>query len=455
MNWFVLFFYFSLSVSLLHPIRQPDDLDHAVIEGMVIDANKNPIEGVSLTARHLITGSERSGTSGEDGHYRLSMLTPGRYHLRVEARGFQTLQYEGIDALAGATVRRNIQLSPAMLEEQITIDASNDTPFVDTSRTAVGGSLTRRQIDHLPIESRDSHDLIYTLAGSAPPPLSERELAEGDQKDGFRRTPEDAGLFSLNGGTPFSNNLTIEGLDNNDDRAARERVSPAIHTIEEVQVITNQFSAEYGRASGGRVNLRLRSGAERYHGLAFYNFRDESLNSNSFYRNADPARGRRLPFQNHNPGASFGGPIRRDRLFFFSAYEHDYIYDRTEIEALLPIAINPAFPLPEPNGVNLGNSSIDRTGKTVILNGGAEVGLHDEVVTTPRVAHILQSRIDLRLSEQNELFAFSTLARNRDERGFPGGRRTLDTLRQSGRDSQSIALSDNAVISPHAANSAR
>ncbi|MCI0660228.1 MAG: carboxypeptidase regulatory-like domain-containing protein, partial [Acidobacteria bacterium] len=396
MKWSVLFVYFTLSISLFHPIiRLPDDLDHAAFEGIVIDVYKNPIEGVSLTARHAITGAERSGISGEDGHYRLSMLTPGVYHLRVEARGFQTLRYEGIDAPAGTTVRRNIQLTPAVLEEQITIDASTDAPFVDTLRTALGGTLTRRQIDKLPVETRDPHDLIYTLTGSATPALSERELAEGDRENGFRRTPEEAGIFSLNGGTPFSNNLTIEALDNNDDRAARERISPAIHTVEEVQVITNQFSAEYGRASGGRVNLRLRSGTDRYRGMAFYNFRDESLNSNSFFRNADSARNRRLPFQNHNFGASVGGPIRRDRLFFFGAYEHDYIYDRTEIAALVPIATNPAFPLPAPNGANLGNSSLDRTGKTVLVNGGAEVGLYDQEVTTPRVAHILHSRIDL------------------------------------------------------------
>src|SRR5262245_32882663 len=108
MKWSVLFVYFTLS--LFNPISQFDDLDHATLEGIVIDANKYPIEGVSLTARHAITGAERSVITGEDGHYSFSMLTPGLYHLRVEARGFQSLRYEGIDAAAGTIVRRNIQL---------------------------------------------------------------------------------------------------------------------------------------------------------------------------------------------------------------------------------------------------------------------------------------------------------------------------------------------------------
>lgn len=166
----------------------------------------------------------------------------------------------------------------------------------------------------MPTESRNPLDLIYTLPGTAPPALSDKDLAEGDRASSYRRTPEEAGIFSLTGGTPFSNNLTIEGLDNNDDRAARERFLPSTHAVEEVQVITNQFSAEYGRASGGRVNLRLRGGANRIHGHGFYYFRDESLNANPFARNADQSRGKRIPFQNHNPGGSVGGPIKHDKL---------------------------------------------------------------------------------------------------------------------------------------------
>ena len=122
------------------------------------------------------------------------------------------------------------------------------------------------------------------------------------------RTPEEAGTFALSGGAAYSNNITIDGLDNNDDRAARERFQPSLEAVEEVQVITNQFSAEYGRASGGRVNLRTRGGAHNFHGRAFYFFRDESLNANSSFNNA---RGlKRLPLQEHNPGLTLSGPLK-------------------------------------------------------------------------------------------------------------------------------------------------
>src|SRR5262245_53441421 len=377
------------------PIKSVDDLDHVNFEGVVADSSGNVIAGASVFVRQTGLGAERSTKTSREGRYRFATMSPGVYELRAEASGFQTARYEKISAIAGATIRHDFKLGPAAVEAQITIDAAANPTTVDTSRTVVGGTVTKEQIDKLPTESRNPLDLIFTLPGVAPPALSVRDLAEGDVKDDFRSTPEEAGVFSLVGGAPFSNNITIEGLDNNDDRGARERINISTHAVEEVQVITNQFAAEYGRASGGRVNLRLRGGSNEFHGQAFYNFRDESLNANSYRRNADPARGFRIPFQNHNPGASVGGPLIKNRIFFFGAYEYDNVYDRAEINALTPVDANPAFPLPSPNGANLGATSLNSKGQITTVNGGASVGLFDETVTTPRVAHTVQSRVDL------------------------------------------------------------
>ncbi|HEY8460131.1 MAG TPA: TonB-dependent receptor [Blastocatellia bacterium] len=437
-------------------ILSADDLDHVNFEGVVADASGNVIAGARVHVRQTGVGAERSTRTDQEGRYRIYALSPGVYDLRVEADGFQSARHEKIRAIAGATIRRDFKLGPAAIEAQITIDAASDLTRVDTARTVVGGTVTKEQIDSLPTESRNPLDLIYLLPGVAPPALSVHDLAEGDVKDDFRSTPEEAGVFSLAGGASFSNNITIEGLDNNDDRAARERVNLSTQAVEEVQVITNQFSAEYGRASGGRVNLRLRGGSNEIHGQAFYYFRDESLNANSYARNADPARGFRIPFQNHNPGASAGGPLLRNRIFIFGAYEYDNIYDRAEIAALTPVDANPAVPLPQPNGANLGATAINgRTGQIVNVNGGAPVGLYDETVTTPRVAHTLQSRLDFKFGEKQDASALFTRARNRDERGFPGGRRTLDTLLSSGRNSESYAFSDNLILSSRTLNTAR
>lgn len=435
-----------------HPV---DDLDHAVIEGRLTDANGGAIPAATIALKQINTGQQRTAVSKTDGSFRFNALLPSVYELRIAAQGFQSIVYQDIQTNAGQTLRRNFTLSPTQVTEAVTISAMAGETQVDTTRTIVGGTLNRAQVDELPVETRNVFDLIYLLPGVGAPAFTERDLADGDRRDGFNRTPEESGLFSLNGGTAFSNNLTIEGLDNNDDRSARERFVPTMDAVEEVQVVTNQFSAEYGRASGGRVNLRLRGGANQWRGRGFYYFRDESLNANAFRRNADPLRGFRLPFQNHNPGASFGGPIKRDKLFFFATYEYDNVYDRADIAALVPLAANPAFALPQPNGADLGFTAKDRTGKSVIVNDGAAVGLYDERVTTPRRAHTLQVRTDAHFSGTHSAFGLVTLARNRDERGFPGERRTLDTLRATGRNSLGLAFGDDFIFSPRLVNNAR
>lgn len=432
-----------------------DDLDHAVIEGRLTDANGGAIPAATVTLKQLNTGQQRTAANKADGSFRFNALLPSLYELRITAQGFQTVVYQDIQTSAGQTLRRNFTLNPAQVAEELTISANASETQVDTTRTIVGGTLNRAQVDELPVESRNIFDLIYLLPGVGAPAFTERDLAEGDRKDSFGRTPEESGIFSLNGGTAFSNNLTIEGLDNNDDRSARERFVPTLDAVEEVQVVTNQFSAEYGRASGGRVNLRLRGGANQWRGRGFYYFRDESLNANAFRRNADPERGFRLPFQNHNPGASLGGPLKKDRLFFFATYEYDNVYDRADIAALVPVDANPAFPLPKPNGADLGFTAKDRTGKAVIVNDGAAVGLYDERITTPRRAHTLQVRTDTHFSGTHSAFGLLTLARNRDERGFPGERRTLDTLRATGRNSLGLSFGDDFIISPRLVNNAR
>jgi hypothetical protein len=162
-------------------------------------------------------------------------------------------------------------LLPSSIEAVVT---TVEAPIVDTKRTVVGATLTARETESLPLASRSVLDLIFTLPGVTEEPLSTRDLAE-DRNASHASTPEEAVSFSLAGAPAYSNNLTIDGLDNNDDRAARERFQPSAEAVAEVQVITNQFSAEYGRASGGRVNLRTRSGSQQFRGSAFYFFRDE------------------------------------------------------------------------------------------------------------------------------------------------------------------------------------
>ena len=441
----------SLVIVLYLPVSG-DDLDRVSIVGRVSDVRGGLVVDALVIARRLETGVEQTTKSDGRGEYRLLRLSPGFYELRAEATGFQTVLVPGFNGLAGERVRYDFVLGPGRIAVEVTVGPEggvirggkirDEAIRVDVTRTVVGATLGRGVLEGLPVESRNPLDLVLTLSGATLPGLSDMDLAEGDRRVSYRATPEESGLFSLQGGTPFSNNLTIEGLDNNDDRAARERFVPSLAGVEEVQVITNQFSAEYGRAAGGRVNLRLRGGTESLHGEIFHYYRDARMNANGYFRNADPRRGARIPFFSANPGATIGGSpgfLRRWKGRFFTAFEYEYLDDRATIAALVPAVQNPRFPLPAPNGK--------------ILDG--EVGLYDLSLRTPRENQTWQSREDFEPGGGHRLSTFLTLGRSVDRRGFPGGRRMIETMRRTGRDNISAAFTDQAVLSESVFNSLR
>ena len=226
--------------------------------------------------------------------------------------------------------------------EPVVVTAA-DVPVVDTKRTVTGATLTSRETESLPIATRSVLDLIFTLPGVTEEPLSTRDLAE-DRNTNHANTPEEAGTFSLAGAPAYSNNLTIDGLDNNDDRAARERFQPSLEAVAEVQVITNQFSAEYGRASGGRVNLRTRSGSQQFHGRGFYFFRDEALNANTFRNNSLGVP--RLPLAGTRRWIhAWWTTAFVTRRVFFVSYELNKVLDSALIDTLVPLQQNAMFSL--------------------------------------------------------------------------------------------------------------
>lgn len=414
-----------------------DDLDRVVFRGRVVDRAGRLVARARILARRLGMGDEFLALSDEGGEYRLGRLPPGRYQIRAEAAGFEVALSPFFDTLAGETIRHDFRLEPGRIVETMEVPAGGESLRIDPTRMVTGMTIGRSWIADLPVERRNVLDLVQLLPGSALPGLSDQDLAEGDRQNDYRRPPEESGIFSLAGGSPFSNNLTIEGLDNNDDRTGRERFIPVLAGVEEAQVISNQFSAEYGRASGGRVNLRLREGAARIHGELFHFYRDARLNANGYLRNADPRRARRLPFFNRNPGGAIGGPLGHG-IRFFTAYENDYIADQTEIAVLVPVGRHPALALPRPNGGLV----------------SAELGLYDERVRTPFTSHRWQSRLDLGLA-RHRLGALLTLGKSRDGRGFPGGWRLRETMRTTSRESLSGSIVDELTVSARVFNSLR
>ena len=248
-------------------------------------------------------------------------MKPGTYKLsasstRIRCPGDDT----DIVTIAAQKLQQDFKLAPAAVKAETTITVTeDDTPAVDTTRTIVGGTVTQREIEELPVDSRNPLDLVLTLGGTSEEQLSTRDLSDDRGQRGITApgtTPEEAGIFGLSGGAAYSNNITIDGMDNNDDRGASFRFQPSMDSISEVQVVTNQFSAEYGRASGGRVNLSTRGGSNRFRGRAYYYFRDESITRTRGTTTAVGSGYRH--FRTIIPAFTFGGPIVKNKLFFFS-----------------------------------------------------------------------------------------------------------------------------------------
>jgi outer membrane receptor protein involved in Fe transport len=477
------------------------DLDDVSVGGRVADQNGASVAGAKVIVRHVAKGSERSVTTGEDGRYRLVELAPGAYAARVSADGFAAEERAIVEMSAGQSVRLDFTLRPAGVSAEQIVRSDAGGALIDTTRTIVGGTLTRAETETLPLGSRAPLDLIHTLGGVTEEPLSTRDLAE-DRNRTPARTPEEAGAFALSGGAAYSNNITIDGLDNNDDRAARERFQPSPEAIEEVQVITNQFSAEYGRASGGRVNLRTRGGANVFHGRAFYFFRDESLNANTAANNA---RGlKRLPLQEHNRGFTLGGALARPaklfgsrgkarvqddaqaaspdnaqaaspddvrivspddmqaaspdaregraaRHFFFVAEEFQAVLDSNVIDTLVPIHVNPRFPLPAP-------STLEGRRTEAAPDAPyppAELAPFVAEVNTPLSASNLTARTDHNFTAAHSGTLLYQRGRSRNLRQFGGGARLADALQGRTRHSDALAYTDNFAISPRLFNQLR
>jgi hypothetical protein len=433
------------ALALTPAAARAQDLDDVTITGRVADQNGALIPGATVTVVLVKTGVERSVLTDDDGRYRIIELEPGEYTVRVTSSGFATEEKTSLVTIAGQNVQLDFTMRPADVTATQVVVSEADAPAVDTTRTVVGGTVTTEEVEALPNLTRSPLDLIFTLGGVTEEPLSTRDLAQ-DRNTNPNTTPEEAGTFSLSGGPAYSNNITIDGLDNNDDRAARERFQPSLEAVEEVQIITNQFSAEYGRASGGRINIRTRGGSNRYRGRFFYFYENDILNANTSRNQAQGLP--RLPFEEHDPGFTLSGPVRlpfyngRKRTFFFTAYEFDTIFDTATTDTLVPLEQNPLFPLPAPTFIDPRRVA-------------AGISPFIEGISTPSRTHTFTARVDHKFSDTHNGSFLYQLGRLKNLRQFGGGNRLAEALQGRTRNSDAISYSDNFVFSPKVVNQTR
>jgi hypothetical protein len=282
----------------------------ADLGGVVYDQSRAVLSGAAVMATNTETNQTRATTTDSLGRFTIPALPPGVYLVKAEHAGFTSQSLPAVLLQLGTQVALEFTLGVASLTEEVTVAAS--APIVDREQTAVATTITQPQINNLPINGRDF------LSFSVITPAVTRD---NTPQQGASAT---SGL-TFAGQRARSNNITVDGLDNNDIVVGSVRATFSQEAVREFQVVANSYSAEFGKASGGIVNIVTKSGTNTPSGNAFLFFRDSALNSKEYFEQftpaGDPISRDKATYNQKQFGGIFGGPIRKDKTFFFGSFE--------------------------------------------------------------------------------------------------------------------------------------
>ena len=286
------------------------------ILGTVKDSSGGEITGASIKVTNSATGLSRSFTTEADGSYRFPVLPAGTYDLEVVRSGFKNAVQKGLVLTVGQQAVLDITLQVGSNEQTVTVTA--EAPLIDTTTSSLGGLVTEQKIEELPLNGRNYTDLILLQPGVT------------QQTDEQAGTP--GSVFSSNGESTRSNNYLLDGtITQNAFGFSPTSVSGSslgLDGIQEYRVVTNMFSAEYGLVMGSQTNIVSKGGTNQFHGDIFEYLRNSALDSRNYFDllselpASGPGGGKRIPpFRRNQFGGAFGGPVQKDKTFFYAVYE--------------------------------------------------------------------------------------------------------------------------------------
>jgi len=272
------------------------------ILGRVADPTGAVLANVKVTLVNEATGVTSTSQTDETGDYGFPQVQVGTYRLEFDLAGFKKNVQRGVTVDLNQVLTVNMAMQVGQTQE--IVEVTSEAPLVETTSTQMGAVVNQRAVSQLPLNARDTYQLLQLQPGVQSQTGS--DLFYGSNN---------AGVVSVNGGRGRSNNFSVNGGDANDQFANLPAVQPTPDSIEEFRVLTNTFDAEYGRNSGAVVNVVTKSGTNSFHGNVYEFFRNKVLNSSGFFDSEKP------DFKQNQFGGTFGGPIKKDRTFFFTSYE--------------------------------------------------------------------------------------------------------------------------------------
>ena len=361
----------------------------ATLSGTIKDETGGVLPGADVIVRNLETGLTRSVVTDVNGYFTVPGLAPGKYETRASLQGFTSAMQTGIVLEVAQQAGLNLVLRLGTAEETITV--TGESPLVDVRTSALSAVVDEKTIEELPLNGRNYIALATLQPG----------IVQFTEK--LSTSPAQRGVqLNINGMGGRSNSYLMDGA-NMRGYAGHATVTAAdttlgVETIQEFRVVTNAFSADYGRVMGGVVSIATKAGTNVLHGSAFEFFRNSKMDARNFFDVGEPA-----PFTRHQYGGAAGGPIVRNRVFFFAGFERLQDDLGTTVITAVPTAaartgfVNPAvrpyldlYPLP--NGPGLGPG----------------IGQYTYEFTRTTRENFLQGRVDIELSDKDLLFVRHT-----------------------------------------------
>jgi len=331
------------------------------INGTVMDNTGAVVTTATVTATNPDTGVSQSSKTNNAGEYNFAFLPPASYNLRVESAGFATQQQKNVVVGVGQILTLNFTLKPGSASE--VIEVTSEAPLVETSRSDIGGNVTPAEVSELPVLQRNFSSLMTLVPGVRP-------------ASNFDPTKSRSGNASVNGGDGRAFDYNVDGGDDKDNVIGGIVQNFTLEGIQEFNVVTDRYTAESGRTVGGVVNVVTKSGTNTLHGSAFTEFQNSFFDANSEL-NRD-ANGNLLPKENYKRyhfGGSIGGPIIKDKLFFFGAYEY-----QRELAKIHPDSV---------------------TAQNLALVPFAQVA---DNIPTPFYQHLATIKMDYKISDRQSMF---------------------------------------------------
>jgi len=322
---------FALSVLLVlilvNPVRSSAQSNTATLSGAVTDPQGLGVKSAKITLVYKSTGAERTASTDDNGRYTFVSLPPGTYRMRVDGgSGFSNFTAEDLVVTVGEDAIYNPKLELHGVQQTVTV--TSQVAAVETTKSEVSQTIDQRRIDNLPINGRNY--INFTLTNSQ---------TTRDVSPTIGPAPN-SGL-NVSGARARSNMVTVDGADAVDNSVNGIRSTVSQEAVQEFQLILSNYNAEYGRATGGVINIVTKNGGNEFHGDAFGYFRNKSFQArNAFSGEVDPVTGNLEPvkqaYTRTQSGLTIGGPIKKDKTFFFGSYE----YTQREETGFSSIGIN-------------------------------------------------------------------------------------------------------------------